>query len=527
MADRYPNRPFPADDFGRGGDQHGSAGGESDPLAELARLIGQTDPFAATTARPAGPPPQRAAVPRESYPAQPQYQPPQPQYEPPPEQHYEEPQYQDSYEDEEPPPGPPAWMQRANLQRQAAARQAPPAVLPFDEADEQPSPVHPLHRYAAQPPMQQDAYQQSAYPEGEEQGDPSRYDDALYGQLETGARDFQREPAYPDDPYAYQDGYEDEPEEAPKRRGGMVTVAAVLALAVIGTGAAFAYRTYVGSPRSGDPPVIKADNSPTKMMPAPSDPSGKTADRMPSGDGAEKLVPREEAPVDVNSRTAGPRVVFPPLNQNANPPTAASVSANAIPPPSAAPGATPANGTMPNGEPRKIKTFTVHGDQADASAAPVTAAPAATPAPAKPAATTRQAAPSRNQAPVANAPLSLSPDSAQAALPPAPEAPRTRMAATAPTQTAPPPSDAAPAAEGRFLVQISSQTTEAEAHASFRSLQKKYPDQLASQSPIIKKHDLGEKGVRYRTMVGPFASRDEAARFCTGYKAAGGQCFIP
>ncbi len=47
MADRYQDRPFPADDdYDRGDDQHASAKGESDPLAELARLIGQTDPFA-------------------------------------------------------------------------------------------------------------------------------------------------------------------------------------------------------------------------------------------------------------------------------------------------------------------------------------------------------------------------------------------------------------------------------------------------------------------------------------------------
>ena len=47
MADRYQDRPFPADDdYHRGDDQHAPAKGESDPLAELARLIGQTDPFA-------------------------------------------------------------------------------------------------------------------------------------------------------------------------------------------------------------------------------------------------------------------------------------------------------------------------------------------------------------------------------------------------------------------------------------------------------------------------------------------------
>ena len=46
MADRYQDRFFSADDdYGQGDDQHASSRGESDPLAELARLIGQTDPF--------------------------------------------------------------------------------------------------------------------------------------------------------------------------------------------------------------------------------------------------------------------------------------------------------------------------------------------------------------------------------------------------------------------------------------------------------------------------------------------------
>ncbi len=47
MADRYQDRPFPADDdYDRSDGTRASANGESDPLAELARLIGQTDPFA-------------------------------------------------------------------------------------------------------------------------------------------------------------------------------------------------------------------------------------------------------------------------------------------------------------------------------------------------------------------------------------------------------------------------------------------------------------------------------------------------
>jgi hypothetical protein len=75
-------------------------------------------------------------------------------------------------------------------------------------------------------------------------------------------------------------------------------------------------------------------------------------------------------------------------------------------------------------------------------------------------------------------------------------------------------------------VSILSQPTEADAQAAFRSMQKKYPDQLSSRSPVIKRVD-GKKGVTYRAMVGPFASREEATRFCSTYSTAGGQCWVP
>ena len=48
----------------------------------------------------------------------------------------------------------------------------------------------------------------------------------------------------------------------------------------------------------------------------------------------------------------------------------------------------------------------------------------------------------------------------------------------------------------------------------------------ASRQPIIRRADLGSKGVFYRTMVGPFASVHEASQFCASYKAAGGQCVV-
>jgi hypothetical protein len=479
MADRYQDRPFPADDdHDRGGD-HASARGEGDPLAELARLIGQTEPFG-TMGRANQPVPPRTSS-RDPY---------------------QEPAAAD---DDGLPAGPPPWMQRA-------ARQEAP------QQDDYPSAVHPLQRYAATRAAPEPDYEpEPPFPEAGREPDLTRYDDALYGQLDDGQQS-PHDPAYADDDYAYQDGYGDGAEDlVQKRRGGMVTVIVVLALAVVGTGAAFAYRTYVGSPRTGEPPIIKAEAGPTKIVPAPADGTAKVPDRMAPGDSTEKIVPREETPVDVNAK-AGPRVVFPPLNQNANPPAAASV-APSVPPPAGA-----GNGTLPNNEPRKIKTLTVRGDQADGAAVPAT--PAQLPA-AKPAPAARMAPPpAANRSPPtaadasANAPLSLVPGSQ-----PAPAADtRTRVAATSPVQAAPAPSGAG--SSGGYLVQVSSQRNEADAQASYKALQGKFPSVLGSRSPLIKRADLGDKGVYYRAMVGPFGSPDEASQFCGSLKTAGGQCVV-
>src|SRR5580658_6945464 len=102
MAERYQDRPFPADDdYDHGDDRYASDKGESDPLAELARLIGQTDPFgtmgrANLPLQPHAKPAARSAS-YDSYEAD----------------NYEADNYEAPAEpDEAPPPGPPSWMQR-------------------------------------------------------------------------------------------------------------------------------------------------------------------------------------------------------------------------------------------------------------------------------------------------------------------------------------------------------------------------------------------------------------------------------
>jgi hypothetical protein len=483
MADRYQDKSSAADDDYDRGTQRAPAKGEGDPLAELARLIGQTDPFS-NFGRANQPMPARQTDP---------YRRSEPEAEP-------EPQI-----DEGPAAGPPPWMQRAALQEAAPQ-------LDFDIS------VHPLRRYAAAHPPAEPEYHEAppfaAEPDQQGQADPARYDDALYGEPDPGTYEAQqRDAAYADDPYAYQDGYGEEAEEDQKpRRGGMVTVVAVLALAVVGTGGAFAYRTYMGSSRGGEPPIIRADASPTKVVPAPSgDGVTKVPDRMTNG-GAEKIVPREEAPVDVN---AAPRQVFPPVNQT-NPATAAIAPPGAKPPAAPAASGSPlASGTLVGDEPRKIRTLAVKGDPADVAATPAPK-PAATPRPVPSPTAARAPAPSAANANAsANAPLSLSPQTVQ----PAPADTRTRVASTNATQ-------AAPSAGGSYVVQVSSQRSEADAQASFRALQGKFPSVLGSRAPLIKRADLGDKGVYYRAMVGPFASSEEAAQVCGNLKTAGGQCVV-
>jgi SPOR domain len=495
MADRYQGRPFAAPGgYDHRDDQQPPARPESDPLAELARLIGQNDPFANR----ANPPQAPRSTPRETYET--------------PVTH-----------DDPPPAGPPPWMQRATRHEPPPLPSYPAPSEPEQDYSEQdyheqpeqryaeqdyPSSQHPLRRYPTHQsePEPEPAYEPApAYTEADQPLDPSRYDDALYGQFEADGHDAQHDQAYADDPYAYQDEYEGE-EPVQKRRGGLTTVMVVLALAIVGTGGAFAYRTYVGSARTGEPPIIKADTSPTKIIPA-QETISKQPDRLPAGDGSEKIVPREETPVDVNAntRSGGPRMVFPPLNPNANPPSPSSVATNTPPPPTAA------NGTMPNNQPRSIKTFTVHGEQ-DGSA-PAPAAPAAR-APA-----TRSVSPSAANANAnANSPLSLSPQGA-----PTPAAPAARMATNAPEPVAP----SASTGGGGYLVQVSSQTSEADAQSSYRVLQSKYPNVLGSQAVLIKRVDVNKIGVRYRAYAGPFSSQDQATQLCNSLKAAGGpQCLI-
>jgi hypothetical protein len=419
-----------------------------------------------------------------------------------------EPQFDDRYFE-------PAAQEQARQDpaRQGPARNAPPAYE--DQYRDEPPPSLPRGRQLptlAPAAHDVEAYEPDArYADEQEEG----YQDDGQWHDEAGDQGYAEEP------------YDDETESAP-RRSRLSLVLGVAGLILIGAVSAFAYRAVVGNASliPSLPPIIKASGSPNKIVPAQAASAGNTG--TSDSNTAEKLVPREEQPVQIQPQNAPPRVVatIPVVPQSAILPTAQSANAGAAqsvfppPPAPAAPPAAPASGS---GEPKKIHTVTIRTNQAAgntepaAQSAPVAHAPVSI----APRATTAAPRPS------ANAPLSLVPGSQGYATPV--QSPRTRVAraepANAPLATTPTEASSAPA-RGGYSVQVSSQRSEAEAESSYKELQAKYPGQLASHHASVRRADLGEKGTYYRAMVGPFASAESAAAMCSSLKSAGGSCIV-
>ena len=360
---------------------------------------------------------------------------------------------------------------------------------------------------------------------------------------------------------AYQDGghvpagneFYDEVE--PRGRGrGFKTATAVLALAVLGTAGAFGYRfIFSGSGSTTPPPVIRANTEPTKVPPpvANADPSQSksTYDRLGDSSQGSRVVSREEPPVDVKDQ------VRPGVGRNPPPPNPQNQWATAVAPNLPQTGSTPVTGAQPAspmGEPKKVRTVTIRPDPSDANMAPTSLSPpnatGAQPAPAARTATAPQAPPQKWQPatapqsapPSANAPLTLSDDSALSLPRSLNEPPPPARTRPAPVQKPAPATQAAPAARpapqalaqvaapkaGGYLVQVSSQRSEAEAQAALRGLQAKYAGAIGGQPATIRRAELGERGVFFRAMLGPFASRDQATQLCANLKAAGGSCIV-
>lgn len=484
MADDHNQRAYRGSDLSSRGAAAGSGSSGSDPLAELARLIGQTDPFAEYGRNNAH---RAATVPGQQTPAT--WQDDTAAY---PVDH-QDPAAQDAYAGQ--PYG------NGGFDRQSYGS----GPLSADSAELYQVDAH-APGYASQ------GYEADGYASG-----PAGYDQAFPPSQEPLHDVHQQFGPAPTDDY-----YDD---VAPSRRRiSVLAIAGVFALAVLGTAGALGYRAVFGpSSVPATPPVIKADTTPSKVVPATTNKEpGKVTDRVGADGQIERLLSREEQPVPV--------VTTP----NQSTPSANALSSGVV----ANSAGAPPMGSGIVGEPRKIRTIPIRPDQPvdGASAAPAVPEPAPSAAQppvrvvnAAPVAEAPRAAqqpapePARNVAPQAaapppqpaaqpsNAPLSLNPN-VQPARP-------ARVAA----QTSAPQA-AAPASSG-YAVQVSSQRSEAEAQAAFQALQGKFPNQLGGRASFVKRVDLGDKGIYYRAMVA-VGSSGEASQLCSSLKAAGGQCIV-
>lgn len=496
--------------------QNAPAPRSADPLAELARIVGQDDPFKSLLS--SEPPAQRRLD------SDALFNEPAERFPPPP------PPLRGSYED------------------------LPPAETRIDPSFEQ---------FLAEE-------SQRAMPAPGAFPPPPPKDDRLYDPGDYDAKDYPAAAGFEDD-------YPPSEEVAPRKsRKSLFIVGSILGVAAVGiTGALTLGGGNLGR-STGEPPVVKADAGPNKV--APQSPGGleipnqnKQIYERTQGDANSKVVNREEQPIDV--RQAARVVLAPPgqagVNANPNPPPPVAglgeprrvrtVSVRpdgsivgeepAAPPPAPVrvASAPPVVGAPPVAAAPPVPAPTAPRPTAVSPPPPVAAQTPATPAVPNPAAsvpsvpTVTNPPPAQVTAPAMPPPrprdprpaattATTSPSPAEAATTAStPEKQQQRLAAVAPTApgpapaATPAPAPAATTSGGGFAVQLAVRPSEREAREAFDQFARRYSE-LGGLQPIIRRAEVNGSTI-YRVRVGPLG-REDAVSLCERLKASGGQCFV-
>lgn len=309
----------------------------------------------------------------------------------------------------------------------------------------------------------------------------------------------------------YDEGYDaplEEDQPGRRRRRSSSLVVGVVGLVVLGSAGAFGYRAlFSGAMFPALPPIIKPSGTPIKIVPShESQAAAASQTAGAEGNAGEHLVSHQEQPVDVQANAGAPHggangVTNVPVVSNtpadgAFPETQPPVASAAQAPDADAPAAAP---------PRPVQTLAIHGGRAGHPGTAGARAPRAT------------------RTADAGGPMAIAPDGGAAT---APAAPRRTSEASAEEPSASLSAGSVTGSTGGYAVQISSQRSQADAQTSLNALQAKYPQQLGGQHGMIRRADLGAKGIYYRALVGPFATAAEASHLCGSLKAAGGSCII-
>lgn len=518
-----PPRSIDLEEFERRLREPQQANSESDPLSELARLVGHTgrDPFAPATyepdpyAQPQPAPRAPAAPPRFSAPPPQNFAPAPPQQRSAPQPYSIDPRSAprpaSAPQPSAPPIAPAAPQNYPPVQNYAPAQSYAPAQN-YAQPDVPPLPDF-LRQSAAQnyqaAPQSYPASYAPAPAYGAHQGgayagfqDAAEQGGAYYEQSEG--------PWMPQDQYAPAPAHFGYTE--PRSHRKLYLIGGTLAVILVGIGLAFTMRSFSGPKEA---PVISALQSPTKIQPETSDnsnddPSASVLDRGRATDAQTKVVNREEQPVDLGQAPLRPK-------------------------------APPASNGFP--EPKKVRTVSVRPDGTIIDDPSAPSLPPPTPL--------RPSTPPKNDAPTlpnktASAPASAPAVDPKAATPKNTQRTPTTPSAPTPTSGDPKPKSIAqvlanstasteaavasaktppaPAATGSFAVQFSASPSESEANAALARVKDRYGSVLGSYRANVTKGDSNGRTV-YRVRVNGL-DRPKAVDICENIRAAGGTCFV-
>jgi hypothetical protein len=386
--------------------------------------------------------------------------------------------------------------------------------------------------------------------------DPRNADARSYADPRIDSSAYAPEPAYLDDV---------EVEPKPRRTLWLASAGLVVVMGAIGLG--FVYKG--GAKLGGEAPTILAAAGPTKVQPpnpTNSDTTNASSTILDKGQAdrvtASKIVTREEQPVDLAAQRPIPRDVTAaaspipavPAVQKSEistpvPPASQAAAPAVVPPAIVTP--QPSNNGFP--EPRRVKTVSVRPDGTVIPNDPPAAAPLAI-QPKPPAA----AASTPAVKPVAPAPKPVTPaasapkpvvTAANSATANKDNASKTTARATTnananndlaalleedvedspraaaparPATSAPKPITPAAGGDSGYAAQLASTSSEEEAKDMIGKLQKRFPSQLSGYKPTVVKATVNDRQVYRIRIVG--LTKAQADNVCGSVKSGGGAC---
>ncbi len=299
------------------------------------------------------------------------------------------------------------------------------------------------------------------------------------------------DPEYDDDAYLpdhAEDIYDDV--QRPRRGLGFWLVAAIVVASLIAVGflGIFAYRTIFNTPQRAA--IVTKSPAPVKVEPKNAPQTAVPQSNKPIQDrvgGAEQpntqIMRREEAPADLTQQRPNlqpqQQPVFGPQQQQQ--PPQVQRTPQFTPPAQQQQQQPPQNVDQ---QPKRVKSVPLRSD-----------GPVQQPGPQ-----------SENNAPVQLAPNTQTQQ----------QAPRTTVASLGPA-TAP--------ASGNYVVQVASHKTPEEAQNAWNNLRQQYGSIFGNRNADIRKVDLGDRGTFYRAMVGPM-NREQANALCQNLKTQGAGCIV-